>query len=141
MPRVSVPTCPVAAPPRSGQLANGSTDQLILPLTPASSLITYPTQTMREIQPEDEKPKRNWLGMGSKPPSRPAPKPEPKPKPKPKPDPKPRHSAERERRQVRLAQNVRSHNPSKPKKKDDTDGCGCLILVGVIIAIGYFLFR
>ena len=84
---------------------------------------------MHEIPPDDEKPKRNWLGMGSKPPS---PKPDPKPKPKPKPEPKPKHSAERERRQVKLARNVRSHNSSEPAKKSD-DGCGCLVLIGVIV--------
>ena len=78
---------------------------------------------MHEIPPDDEKPKRNWLGMGSKPPS---------PKPDPKPKPKPRHTAERERRQVKLARNVRSHNPSEPAKKSD-DGCGCLVLIGVIV--------
>ena len=92
---------------------------------------------MREIPPEDEKPKRNWLGMGSKPPS---PKPDPKPKPKPKPEPKPKHSAERERRQVKLARNVRSHDPSEPAKKSD-DGCGCLVLIGVVIAVWFFFFR
>jgi protein TonB len=92
---------------------------------------------MHEIPPEDDKPKKHWLSSNP----RPAPKPDPKPKPKPKPDPKPRHTAERERRQVKLAQNVPTRSPSKPGKKDDTDGCGCLILIGVIIAIGYFLFR
>lgn len=104
---------------------------------------------MREIPPEDEKPKRNWLGLGSKPPARPAsshkPDPKPKPKPaagpKPKPESKPRHTPERERRQVKLAQNVRSRSPSKPGKKDDTRGCGCLILIGVVIAVCYFFFR
>ena len=83
----------------------------MLPLTPASHLFAYPTCPMREIPPDDEKPKRNWLGMGSKPPS---PKPDPKPKPKSKPEPRPKHSAERERRQVKLAQNARSHSPSAP---------------------------
>jgi len=96
---------------------------------------------MHEIPPDDEKPKRNWLGMGSKPPSRPTPKPDPKPKPKPKPDPKPRHTPERERRQVKLAQNVRSRSPSKPGKKDDTDGCGCLLLIGFVIAVWFLFFR
>jgi protein TonB len=96
---------------------------------------------MHEIPPDDEKPKRNWLGMGSKPPSRPASSPKPDPKPKPKPEPKPRHTAERERRQVKLARNVRSHNPSESAKKSD-DGCGCLVLIGVIvlgIIIAFFL--
>ncbi len=96
---------------------------------------------MREIPPDNEKPKRNWLGMGSKPPSRPTPKPDPKPKPKPKPAPKPRHTAERERRQVKLAQNVPTRSLSKPGKKDDGDGCGCLILIGIVIAVWYFFFR
>lgn len=96
---------------------------------------------MREIPPEDEKPKKQWLGMGSKPPPRPAPKPDPKPKPKPKPDPKSGHTAERERRQVKLAQNVRSRAPSKPEKRDDTDGFGCLIFIGLVIAAWYFFFR
>lgn len=95
---------------------------------------------MREIQPDDEKPKRNWLGMGSKPPSRPAPKPDPKPKPKPKPDPKPRHTAERERRQVKLAQNVRSHTPSEPAKKSNKDGCCVCIAVVVLIALALAFF-
>jgi hypothetical protein len=65
----------------------------------------------------------------------------PDPKPKPKPEPKPRHTAERERRQVKLARNVRSHNPSESAKKSD-DGCGCLVLIGVIvlgIIIAFFL--
>jgi protein TonB len=90
---------------------------------------------MREIPPEDEKPKRNWLGMGSKPPSRPAssPKPDPKPKPKPKPEPKPKHSAERERRQLRLAQNVRSHVPASSGKKKDSE-----IYFWVFVLIGVF---
>jgi len=79
---------------------------------------------MREIPPEDEKPKKNWFSA--------SPKPDPKPKPKPKPEPKPKHSAERERRQVKLARNVRSHTPSEPAKKSD-DGCGCLVLIGVIV--------
>ena len=83
---------------------------------------------MHEIPPEDEKPKKDWFS--SKP--RPAPKPDPKPKPKPKPEPKPKHSAERERRQVKLARNVRSHDPSEPAKKSD-DGCGCLVPIGVIV--------
>lgn len=104
---------------------------------------------MREIPPEDEKPKRNWLGMGSKPQARPAsshkPDPKPKPKPaagpKPKPEPKPRHTAERERRQVRLAQNVRSHVSSPPAKKDRKDGCGCFIFLLTVVAVWYFFFR
>jgi hypothetical protein len=95
---------------------------------------------MHEIPPDDEKPKRNWLGMGSKPPSRPAPKPDPKPKPKPKPDPKPRHTAERERRQVKLAQNVRSHTPSEPAKKSNKDGCCVFIAVVVLIALALAFF-
>lgn len=95
---------------------------------------------MHEIPPEDEKPKRNWLGMGSKPPSRPAPKPDPKPKPKPKPDPKPKHTPERERRQVKLAQNVRSHAPSETAKKNNKDGCcGCIVVV-VLVALGLAFF-
>ena len=92
---------------------------------------------MREIPPEDEKPKRNWLGMRSKPPS---PKPDPKPKPKPKPEPKPKHSAERERRQVKLARNVRSHDPSEPAKKSNKDGCCVFIAVVVLIALALAFF-
>lgn len=138
---VPVPTRPLAASPLwpTGQLINRST---IIASHPRFASHYLPHQTMREIPPDDEKPKRNWLGMGSKPPSRPAPKPDPKPKPKP--DPKPRHTAERERRQVKLAQNARSHTPSEPakkSKKDDSDGCGCLILIGVVIAAWYFFFR
>jgi hypothetical protein len=88
---------------------------------------------MREIPPDDEKPKRNWLGMGSNPPSRPAPKPDPKPKPKP--DPKPRHTPERERRQVKLAQNVRSRSPSEKGKRSIMETCcGCVVLV-VLLAL------
>lgn len=117
-----------------GQPTNRSTNQLRLPLTRASPLIAYPIQTMHEIPPEDEKPKKHWFSSNP----RPAPKPDPKPEPKPKPDPKPRHTAERERRQVRLAQNVRSHSPSKPKDNDEKNpyrGCGCVLLVVVIAAL------
>ena len=85
---------------------------------------------MHEIPPEDEKSKKNWFS--SKP--RPAPKPDPKPKPKPK------HSAERERRQVKLAQNARSHTPSKPRKKDDSDVRGCVILIIVVIVVWFLFF-
>jgi protein TonB len=91
---------------------------------------------MHEIPPEDEKPKKN--GFSSNP--RSAPKPDPKPKPKPKPDPKPRHTPERERRQVKLAQNVRSHTPSEPAKKSNKDGCCVCIAVVVLIALALAFF-
>jgi hypothetical protein len=128
-------------------LANWPTDQVRLPHTPASPLIVYPTQIMHEIPPEDEKPKKNGFSSNPRPAPKPdpkpkpAPKPDPKPKPKPKPAPKPRHTAERERRQVKLAQNVPTRSPSKPGKKDDGDGCGCIILIGVVISVWYFFFR
>ena len=90
---------------------------------------------MREIPPEDEKPKRNWLGMGSKPPART----EPKPDPKPKPEPKPRRADERESRQVKLAQNARSRVPSEPAEKD-WSSCGCVLLIFVIgVIIAFFV--
>ena len=92
---------------------------------------------MREIPPEDEKPKRNWLGMGSKPPS---PKPDSKPKPKPKPEPKPKHSAERERRQVKLAQNARSHTPSKPAKKESKEGLFWGVVLISVFVVWYVFF-
>ena len=91
---------------------------------------------MHEIPPEDEKPKKHWFSSNP----RPAPKPDPKPKPKPKPDLKPRHTAERERRQVKLAQNARSHTPSEPANKSSKDGCcGCIVvLVLIALALAFF---
>ncbi len=91
---------------------------------------------MHEIPPEDEKPKKNWFSSNP----RPAPKPDLKPKPKPKPDPKPRHTAERERRQVKLAQKARSHTPTDPAKKGNKDSCcGCIVLI-VLVALGVAFF-
>ena len=92
---------------------------------------------MHEIPPDDEKPKRNWLGMGSKPPS---PKPDPKPKPKPKPEPKPKHSAERERRQVKLARNVRSHTPSESAKKKDSEVLFWAFVLISVLLVWYVFF-
>jgi hypothetical protein len=90
---------------------------------------------MREIPPDDEKPKRNWLGMGSRPPS-----PKPDPKPKPKPESKPKHSAERERRQVKLAQNARSHTPSKPSKKESKEGLFWGVVLISVLVVWYVFF-
>jgi protein TonB len=90
---------------------------------------------MWEIPPEDESSKSK-----SKP--KPPAKPDPKPKPKPKPDPKPRHTAERERRQVKLAQNVRTRSPKDSSKGDDVAGvCGCLVIgiVGAAIVLAFFI--
>ncbi len=101
---------------------------------------------MHEIPPEDEKPKKNWFSSNPRPAPKPDPKPkpaakpDPKPKPKPKPDPKPRHTAERERRQVKLAQKARSHTPSEPAKKGNKDSCcGCIVLL-VLVALGLAFF-
>ncbi len=117
-----------------GQLAYQSTFIASHPWPLLSSLT--PTQIMHEIPPEDEKPKKNWFSSNP----RPAPKPDPKPKPKPKPDPKPRHTAERERRQVKLAQKARSHTPSEPAKKGNKDSCcGCIVLL-VLVALGLAFF-
>lgn len=85
---------------------------------------------MREIPPEDEKPKPQ--GFSSKP--RPAPKPDPKPKPKPKLKPVERRTPERERRQVRLAENVRTRSLKDDSNGDNVAGvCGCLVL-GIVVA-------
>ena len=103
---------------------------------------------MREIPPEDEKPKKNWFTSNPRPAPKPDPKPkpaakpDPKPKPKPKPDPKPRHTAERERRRVKLAQNVRTRSPKDDSKGDNVAGvCGCLVLgiVGAAIVLSFFM--
>jgi len=92
---------------------------------------------MREIPPEDEKPKPQ--GFTSKP--RPTSKPDPKPKPKPKPraDERPRHSEERERRQARSAMRARNRAREGTDKMSDNSSCGCIILtlflIGVLVAI------
>ncbi len=90
---------------------------------------------MWEIPPEEESSKSK-----SKP--KPPAKPDPKPKPKPKPAPKPRHTAERESRQVKLAQNVRTRSPKDDSKGDNVAGvCGCLVLgiVGAAIVLSFFM--
>lgn len=92
---------------------------------------------MHEIPPEDEKPKKQWFSSNP----RPAPKPDQKPKPKPKPDPKPRHTPERERRQVKLAQNVRSRCSSENGKRSSMETCcGCVVLVVLLaLVLAFFI--
>jgi len=84
---------------------------------------------MHEIPPEDEKPKKHWFSSSA----RPAPKPDPMPKPKSK--PVERRTPERERRQVRLAQNLRPRSPKDNDEKNPYRGCGCVLLALIVGAI------
>jgi len=42
---------------------------------------------------------------------------------------------------VKLAQNARSHTPSKPAKKESKEGCcGCLVLIGITVLAAVFFY-
>ena len=88
---------------------------------------------MREIPPEDEKPKKQWFSS--------SPRPNPKPDPKPKPKPAEPRTPERERRQVKLVEKLRSRSQSQPAKKGSIDGgWGCIFVI-LIILFGCIFLR